>query len=339
MTLYTLLTSPRLPAGILTADAWHLVTSHPVYAAQASDLTAAITAAGGTVTILDGQPAAVATQLADADDSIVWIAGAEQRDREIANRLANEVTRRSGIVIEAIYGSWDPPGARLLDVVAVLDQLRSPGGCPWDADQTHATLLPYLLEEAYEAYDAIDAGDRDNTVEELGDLLLQVVFHARLGTELPEPAKWTIDDVAATLVDKLVSRHPHVFGDTEANDAETVKSNWEQIKRAEKQRNSALDGVARSQPALSLAAKYLHKAEQFSVDVPEPKADVAVPDNAEQLGDLLLGIVAAARRDGLDPEAALRAAADRYAGQVKAAEHQAAEHQAAGNESTENDVT
>ncbi|MGH3789074.1 MAG: MazG family protein, partial [Pseudonocardiaceae bacterium] len=244
---------------------------------------------------------------------------------EFARALGRQLLRVSDEAppqLELVYGSWDPPGARLLDVVEVMDRLRSPGGCPWDAEQTHASLLPYLLEEAYEAYDAVRSGNRDDIVEEFGDVLLQAVFHARLAEDAPEGQSWNIDDVAAGLVNKLVSRHPHVFGDVSVSSADEVLTNWEQIKRSEKGRSSALDGVARSQPALSLARKYVGKVAKFGLDVPAPvlPSGVTVPTDSEQLGELLLAIVAEARKLDLDAEAALRDAADRYAGHVRAAE-------------------
>jgi XTP/dITP diphosphohydrolase len=130
------------------------------------------------------------------------------------------------------------PGARLLDLVAVMDRLRSPGGCPWDREQTHASLAPYLLEETYETLEAIDSGDRAHLREELGDLLLQVVFHARVAAEHPlDP--WTVDDVAAGITDKLVRRHPHVFADASAESAAHVEAAWDRLKAPEKERASA----------------------------------------------------------------------------------------------------
>ncbi|MBA3907784.1 MAG: MazG family protein, partial [Pseudonocardiales bacterium] len=147
-----------------------------------------------------------------------------------------------------------PPGIALLDAVAVMDRLRSPGGCPWDAEQTHASLLQYLVEECYELYDAIEQGDRDAMREELGDVLLQVLFHARVAAE--EDSGFTIDDVAGVLVDKLVGRHPHVFAGTERVDtAARQAQRWEELKQKEKQRASSVDGVALGQPAVALAAK------------------------------------------------------------------------------------
>lgn len=209
-------------------------------------------------------------------------------------------------------------GTRVLDLVTVMDRLRSPGGCPWDAAQTHASLVPYLLEEAYETVEAVESGDRTALREELGDLLLQVVFHARVGQEdAVEP--WTLDDVAAGIIEKLVTRHPHVFGDGNATTAAEVEAGWEALKRVEKGRTSAMDGVPLAQPALALAAKLISRAERagVTVDLRRPQEQ---PQDADQLGDLLLSIVADARARGLDAEAALRAACRRYVADVRAAE-------------------
>ncbi len=213
-------------------------------------------------------------------------------------------------------------GARLLELVAVMDRLRSPGGCPWDAEQTHASLLPYLLEEAYETVEAVESGDRASLREELGDVLLQVVFHARVAAEDGEDP-WDIDDVAAGIVAKLISRHPHVFADGDAEDAAAVEASWEALKRVEKGRTSAVDGVPLAQPALALAAKLMSRAQRAGVRVPLPAVSVAaaLDEGAvltpDELGDVLLLLVDRARRDGLDPEAALRASARRYAESVQ----------------------
>jgi XTP/dITP diphosphohydrolase len=193
--------------------------------------------------------------------------------------------------------STSVPGARLLDVVAVMDRLRSPGGCPWDAEQTHESLKPYLLEEAYEAYAAIEGGDRKDLREELGDVLLQVAFHARLAEEHDEP--WSIDDVAGDLVDKLVRRHPHVFAGAPADNLDAT---WEQMKQAEKGRASVTDGVPLGQPALSLAAKLQKRGARLGVPVP----------SYDGVGGELWALVAHCRQEGLDPEAELRAVARAY---------------------------
>src|SRR5674536_364866 len=148
----------------------------------------------------------------------------------------------------------------------VMDRLRSPGGCPWDAEQTHASLAKYLLEEAYEAYGAIETDDLDALREEIGDVLLQVCFHARLAEELSPARSWDVDDVAAGLVEKLVRRHPHVFGDRVVSGAAEVLVNWSAIKLVEKGRTSVADGVPMGQPALALAAKLQQRATAASPD-------------------------------------------------------------------------
>jgi XTP/dITP diphosphohydrolase len=153
-----------------------------------------------------------------------------------------------------------PSGAALLDLVAVMDRLRSPGGCPWDAEQTHASLVPYLVEETYEAVEAIESGERDHMAEELGDVLLQVVFHARVAQE-DEVAPFDIDDVAAGIAAKLRRRHPHVFGDVVADTPEAVAANWSVIKAAEKAAKGSgaappgpLHGIPAGMPPLAKAA-------------------------------------------------------------------------------------
>jgi XTP/dITP diphosphohydrolase len=220
-----------------------------------------------------------------------------------------------------------PPGAALLDAVAVMDRLRSPGGCPWDAEQTHASLLPYLVEECYELYQAIEDADGDAVREELGDVLLQVLFHARVAAE-SRPAggedppglggtRFDIDDVAADLVAKLVGRHPHVFAGTERIDtAERQQYRWEELKRAEKQRGSSVDGVPLGQPAVALAAKLTSRAARAGLPPDLLPADGGV-------GEQLFTVAARAKLAGADPEAALRTAARRFADDVRAAERSA----------------
>jgi len=212
------------------------------------------------------------------------------------------------------------PGSRLLDVVRVMDVLRSPGGCPWDAEQTHASLRGYLLEEAHEAYDAIVDDDPAGMREELGDVLLQVVFHARVAAEAPPGRRFDVDDVAGDLVDKLVRRHPHVFGDAgnagPRPSTAQVEVGWEEIKKAEKQRRSPTEGVSRSQPAASWGAALVRRAARAGLTTPEPaELGSASP---EELGERLLAVVAAAERRGWDVEDALREAVRRYAGELDA---------------------
>jgi XTP/dITP diphosphohydrolase len=214
-------------------------------------------------------------------------------------------------------GGGDRPGSRLLDVVKIIDTLVSPGGDPWKREQTHQTLARYLLEEAYEAYDAIQAHDLEALREELGDVLLQVVLHARMAQEAAPP--WSIDDVAQVLAEKMIRRNPHVFAGTPVDGLDEITANWERIKRAEKPRSSALDGVAFSQPALALAAKVLARARSAGIDVPVAPAP-AEPADEDELGELLLALVAAASTRGLDAEAALRRVVLRAADTITGAE-------------------
>ncbi len=198
------------------------------------------------------------------------------------------------------------------DLIATANKLRAPGGCPWDAEQTHASLVQYLIEECYELVDAIEGGKREEILEELGDVLYQVIFHSDLASSgsLGEP--FDIQDVAAKMREKMVSRHPHVFGDAEelakfaASTGDEVMQNWDNHKKREKpERESVLDGIAPGMPALSLANKVLGKAEKIGL----LEAGVAGPlqvEDEEQLGGLLLAIVTSARANGLDSERALR---------------------------------
>jgi len=318
-----LVTSPRLPAGLLTAAAWDLVRAHPVFAADESEQVAALRAAGVEVAVIPPDPETLVAALA-GQDTIVWLSG-PAGDQEFARQLGLRLAREPSLAeLELAYGSWDPPGARLLDAVAVMDRLVSPGGDPWKRQQTHETLAQYLLEEAYEAYDSIAEGDLDALREELGDVLLQVVLHARLAEERSDGERWSVDDVAGGLVDKMVRRNPHVFAGESVASVEEITENWERIKRDEKARDSVLDGIALSQPALALAAKILHRAERGGFGVPLPEGSDLDLDPADQaaLGASLLRIVAGARAAGLDAEAALRRAALDYAERVRAVEHQ-----------------
>lgn len=213
-----------------------------------------------------------------------------------------------------------PPGERLIELVAVMDRLRSPGGCPWDAQQTHESLLSYLLEETHELVEAVESNDRESLKEELGDVLLQVVFHARIASE-DEVRPFDIDAVADGIINKLVKRHPHVFGGEIVTSAEEVAQNWEQSKAAEKGRTSAVDGVPMGQPALLLAGKLIHRASRHGIEIEIPE-EIFLDEEitAEGVGEVLLRVVALAAKNGIDAEAALRGAARNYAAQVKAAE-------------------
>ncbi|MGA4726023.1 nucleoside triphosphate pyrophosphohydrolase [Micromonospora taraxaci] len=314
-----LVTSPRLPAGLLTAAAWDVVRRHPVLTGAESELVTAVRQAGAEVVVVDGPATQRLLDTVAAHGTAVWLAG-PAGDEALARELGLRLAREPGLAeMELMYGSWDPPGARLLDAVAVLDRLASPGGDPWKRAQTHRSLAGYLLEESYEAYDAIDADDTDALREELGDVLLQVVLHARLAEELPEGERWSIDDVAGGLVDKMIRRNPHVFAGAEAGTLEEITENWERIKRAEKARKSVLDGVALSQPALALATQILERAARAGMSVPPPLADTQV-DAEARLGASLLATVAAAREAGINPEAALRRTTLAYAEALRAVE-------------------
>lgn len=305
-----LVTSPRLPAGLLTAQAWDLVRAHPVLAASESELAATLRSQGADVAVVPAQAQALLDAVARSG-TVVWLAGPtgdESLARELGLRLAREPQVAE---LELMYGSWDPPGARLLDVVTVMDRLASPGGDPWKREQTHQTLSRYLLEEAYEAYDAIEAHDLEALREELGDVLLQVVLHARMAEDAEEP--WSVDDLAGMLVDKLIRRNPHVFAGEEVAGVDEIIENWERIKREEKSRDSSMDGIALSQPALALAAKVLSRAHRAGVAVAPPAVD-------EPLGAALFALVEQAQAAGLDAEAALRRVALAQADAVRAAE-------------------
>jgi XTP/dITP diphosphohydrolase len=301
-----LVTSPRLPAGLLTAAAWDLVRSAPVFSAAPGPQVTALGVAGVTVALSENP----VPDLLSVDGDRVWLAG-PTGDEAIARELGMRVAREPGLAeIELMYGSWDPPGARLLDVVTVIDRLASPGGDPWKLAQTHRSLARYLLEEAYEAYDAMADGDHEALREELGDVLLQVVLHARLAQKLGDDG-YSIDDVAGDLATKLIRRSPHVFGDSTLSDVEEINAQWERIKREEKQRASVLDGIAWSQPSLALAEKLLSRVQKQGLSVPPPTGG---------LGGELFAVAARALDAGADAEAELRQAARAYADAVREAE-------------------
>jgi tetrapyrrole methylase family protein / MazG family protein len=225
------------------------------------------------------------------------------------------------------------PLDRLRDIVA---QLRSPEGCPWDREQTHRSLKPHLIEECYELIDAIDAADDKELKEELGDLLLQVVLHSQMASE---EKRFDLDDVAAVIADKLVNRHPHVFGETRLPNSEAVLRQWEVIKRAEKQeRRSALDGVPKGLPALARAQKVQGKAARVGFDWNEAEGALAkvreelsevesAPENDlhEEIGDLLFALVNFARKKELDAEQLLNQATTKFAARFQVMERLAQE--------------
>ena len=206
--------------------------------------------------------------------------------------------------------------SQLQRLVEVMNTLRSPGGCPWDAEQTHESLLKYLLEESYEFVDAVQSENRVEMREELGDVLLQVYFHARMAEEHPTDP-FSIEDVAQGIADKLIRRHPHVFAGVEVHDSQEVLENWEEIKKKEKGRTSPLDGVAMSQPALPLVEKLLYRAEKYNVEITTPdRVSIAGIADEGAVGQALLAVIGWANANGIDAEAALRKEAMRIAQQI-----------------------
>lgn len=195
----------------------------------------------------------------------------------------------------------------LIRLVEVMNQLRSPGGCPWDAEQTHESLIKYQLEESYEFIEAVESGNREDLREELGDLLLQVYFHSRIAEEHPV-APFNIDDVAGAVADKLISRHPHVFADTKVESSAEVLRNWEKIKNEEKGRTTFDAGVPIGQPAMSLTSKLISRAEKNGLSTPDP-IEIS---NEEELGERLLQLISGAVKADIDPESALRRATLKY---------------------------
>ena len=312
-----LVTSPRVAPGLLSRAGWQVVeqADRVLSADPEPDWVAALAEAGVELVDLAGVPVAeqAGRLVTDAatGQTLTWLCSPDG-DPGLTDALAEHLSRHavSGMPpeVELLTGSHDVPGARLLDLVAVMDRLRSPGGCPWDAEQTHLSLLPYLLEETHEVIEVVRAGDRVGLAEELGDLLLQVVFHARLAQEHPEQP-FDIDEVAAGIVAKLVRRHPHVFADGDAGTPAEVAASWAQIKAAEKPHRGPLDGVPASLPALARAQKVLGR-----LGDPEPDGSEPASPEPAALGDRLLALVAQARALDLDAELELRAAVDRWVG-------------------------
>jgi len=214
-------------------------------------------------------------------------------------------------------------GLRLLELLRVMHRLRAPGGCPWDREQTHSSLARHLLEETHETLDAIDSGDPERLRDELGDVLLQVVFHAEVAAE---EGTFDIDDVAAGVVTKLIRRHPHVFGDVQVGSAAQVLVNWERIKQEEEGREHGVDDeIPATLPALARASKVQRRAAGSGFDwrtregaMAKVREELAELEEApadrleEELGDVLFAVAALARRLSVDPETALRNATRRF---------------------------
>lgn len=318
MSLIMLATTHRVADGLLTWPAWEtLRTADRVLTREGNPQLPYLREAGVVVEVAEPEtPALVAPMLVSAAGAatVVWVA-APDGDEELLRRVGELVVASPDPVdVEVLHGSYDLPGARLLDLVSVMDTLRRE--CPWDQKQTHATLVPYLLEEAYEVVDSVEDGDLAALREELGDVLMQVAFHSVVASERTDEFRFTIDDVAAGIVDKLVRRHPHVFGEVTVADADEVNANWEQIKAAEREAKdggdaSILDGVPMGQPALSLAAQLQRRASRAT----------APEELSAELGDgfgiELFELVRRAQSAGVDPEAALRAVSRSFADRVR----------------------
>ncbi|GLW62080.1 nucleoside triphosphate pyrophosphohydrolase [Actinomadura rubrobrunea] len=343
MSLTLLATTHRVAPGLLTWKAWDTLRSADrVLAPAGHPLLPYLREAGvRPEEVAEPDPAALVEAARAAQ--VVWVA-APEGDEALMREIGQIVVDGAGgggpsprpgqdpPTVEVLHGSYDLPGARLLDLVSVMDTLRRE--CPWDAKQTHASLVPYLLEEAYEVADTVEDGDLGALREELGDVLMQVAFHAAVAAERTDETRFTIDDVAGAIVDKLVRRHPHVFGDVTVSGADEVNANWEQIKAAERAAKnggeaSVLDGVPMGQPALTLAAQLQRRAERAGAppelfDLPEPPAEeqpsVSPGDAGEEsaLGARLFRLVRESRAQGRDAEAELRAVCRVFRDRVKA---------------------
>ncbi|WP_059007167.1 nucleoside triphosphate pyrophosphohydrolase [Streptomyces specialis] len=311
-----LTTTHRVAPGLLSWPAWQ--------ALRGADLVLCRDAAHPQTPYLKEAGVAVETAAVLGADRVVGacaggrvvviLASAEGEPRltdELA-ALAGSGRATSLPELELLPGSYDLPGARLLDLVQVMDRIRA--ACPWASTRTSADLAPYGIEEMYELIEAIEAGDRTELREELGDVLLQVVFHAAIAADDPEEP-FDIDDVAGGIVAKLIHRHPHVFGDERAETADDVRALWRRAKAAEKRRESVTDGVPLGQPGLALAAKLAARARAAGLDVPLP----AAPEG-DDIGYRLLALAAEAEAAGTDPETALRAAARTYRDAIRTAE-------------------
>ncbi|MFJ7271429.1 nucleoside triphosphate pyrophosphohydrolase [Streptomyces sp. NPDC099050] len=310
-----LTTSHRVAPGMLSWPAWQtLHAADRVLCADPGHVQLPYLREAGVDVALEAPDAqALIEECAGGHTVVVLLSG--EGDRRLTDGLARFAGSGRVAVpdLELLPGSYDLPGARLLDLVQVMDRVRRE--CPWTSEQTHRGLAKYAIEEAYELVEAIEAGDREELREELGDVLLQVVFHARIAEEGgpdEEDEPFSIDDVAGSLVEKLIHRHPHVFGDATARTPQDVNAHWQRTKQEEKQRDSVTDGIPLGQPGLALAAKLAGRARAGAVPVELPRG--------EGVGYELLELAARAEAAGTDPETALRAAARTYRDAIRTAE-------------------
>ncbi|MEU8692192.1 nucleoside triphosphate pyrophosphohydrolase [Streptomyces sp. NPDC048665] len=311
-----LTTSHRVAPGLLSWPAWQaLHAADTVLCADGAHPQLPYLREAG-ISVTEASPTAQELVDACAGGRTVVVVATGEGEPALTDGLAR--LAGSGRVampeLELLPASYDLPGARLLDLVQVMDRIRVE--CPWSSRQTHEGLAKYGIEEAYELVEAIEAGDREELREELGDVLLQVVFHSRIAEEHPD-APFSVDDVAGGIVTKLIHRHPHVFGDEKAETPEDVKEHWLRTKAEEKRRTSVTEGVPLGQPGLALAAKLASRARTAGLDVPLPRG--------EGVGYDLLGLAVRAEAAGVDPEAALRAAARVYRDAIRRAEGTAPE--------------
>ncbi|WUV16558.1 nucleoside triphosphate pyrophosphohydrolase [Streptomyces sp. NBC_01485] len=317
-----LTTSHRVAPGLLSWPAWQVLrTADRVLCADGAHPQLPYLRDAGTA-VEETSPTAEELVAACADGRTVVVVATGEGEPALTDGLARLAGsgRVSMPELELLPASYDLPGARLLDLVQVMDRIRAE--CPWSSQQTHKGLAKYAVEESYELVEAIEAGDRDELREELGDVLLQVVFHARIAEE-DEESPFSVDDVAGTIVAKLIHRHPHVFGDATATTPEEVRKQWLRMKAVEKRRESVTDGVPLHQPGLALAAKLAARARTAGLDVPLPTAEGSGAEGGigvEGIGYELLALAARAEAEGVDPEAALRAAARAYRDAIRATE-------------------
>ncbi|MFE7898787.1 nucleoside triphosphate pyrophosphohydrolase [Streptomyces sp. NPDC057424] len=310
-----LTTSHRVAPGLLSWPAWQaLHAADRVLCADGAHPQLPYLREAG-ITVAEASPTAQELVGACAGGRAVVVVATGEGEPVLTDGLARLAgTGRIAMPeLELLPASYDLPGARLLDLVQVMDRIRAE--CPWSSQQTHEGLAKYGIEEAYELVEAIEEGDRDELREELGDVLLQVVFHSRIAEEArPEEGEtpFSIDDVAGGIVAKLIHRHPHVFGDATATTPEEVKEHWLRTKAVEKQRTSITEGIPLGQPGLALAAKLASRARTANLDIPLPPV--------EGVGYDLLALAVRAESEGVDPEAALRAAARAYRDAIREAE-------------------
>ncbi|WP_329368611.1 nucleoside triphosphate pyrophosphohydrolase [Streptomyces sp. NBC_00669] len=328
--LVLLTMSDRVAPGLLSWPAWQVLRDADRVLCADPDHPQLPYLRQAGVTVETAHP--TGQQLVDATAggrTVVYLPPDAGADPAVTDELAR--LGGSGRVampeLELLPGSYDLPGARLLDLVRVMDRIRAE--CPWSSTRTHEDLAAYGIEEMYELVEAIEEGDRTAVREELGDVLLQVVFHAAIAEGDPEEP-YGIDDVAAGLITKLIHRHPHIFGDEQARTPEEVHAIWLRRKGAEKARESVTEGVPVAAPALALAAKLAGRARAAGLPLPAVPAAPGAGDETA-LGDHLLAEAAAAQSAGIDPERALRQAARRYRAATKAAEARRAAQTGSGS--------